>query len=148
MRGRVPDVIVEMLRRVPLFSECNKSELQAIARLGAPLSVNDGRVLTTQGKPGSEFILVVDGRAKCEIDGKVVARFGPGDFFGEMALLEHGPRHATVVAEGPMELLVLDGREFLTLLDASPSITRKLLHTLAKRERANARGVHRPPWVA
>jgi CRP-like cAMP-binding protein len=67
-----------------------------------------------------------------------VAEFGPGDFFGEMALLERGPRQATVVADGPMQLLVLDGREFAGLLDASPTISRKLLVTLAKPERASA----------
>ena len=138
MRGGVPNAVIEMLRSVPLLSECNKAELRAIAGLGARITISDGRVLTTQGKPGSEFFMVLDGKARCEIDGKTVAHFGPGDFLGEMALLEHGPRHATVVAEGPTEVLVLEGREFRTLLDTSPSITRKLLNTLAKRERANA----------
>jgi CRP-like cAMP-binding protein len=127
-----------MLRSVPLLSECTKQELRTIASLGVRINVPDGKVLTTQGQPGSEFFMVVDGKARCEIDGKTVAHFGPGDFLGEMALLEHGPRHATVVAEGPMDLLVLDGREFSTMLDASPTITRKLLNTLAKRERANS----------
>lgn len=138
MRGGVPNAIVEMLRQVPLLSECSKRELREIAGLGARISIDKGRVLTTQGKPGWEFFMVVDGKAKCEIDGKTVAHFGPGDFFGEMAMLDHGPRHATVTAEGPMDVLVLDGREFRTLLDASPTITRKLLNTLAKRERENA----------
>ena len=67
-----------------------------------------------------------------------MANFVPGDFFGEMALLDHGPRHATVIAEGTTELIVLDGAEFNTLLDASPSITKKLLFALAERTRANA----------
>ena len=109
-----------------------------MAKLGVPLPVADGAVLTEQGEPGREFFLVLEGKSRCEVDGSVVAEFGPGDFFGEMALLDHGPRHATVVAEGPGEVLVLDGREFNTLLDASPTITRKLLTALAQRERANA----------
>jgi CRP-like cAMP-binding protein len=62
----------------------------------------------------------------------------PGDYFGEMALLDHGPRHATVIAEGPMDVMVLDGREFWSLLDAAPSITKKLLVELARRERVDA----------
>jgi CRP-like cAMP-binding protein len=130
-----------MLHNVPLFSGCNKKELRSIAGLGAPVSVPDGTKLTEQGKPGFEFFLMIEGKAKCLIDGKVVATFGPGDFFGEMALLSRGPRHATVAADGPCEVLVLDGREFSGLLDTSPSIMRKLLVALAERERVNA-GFH------
>ena len=134
----IPSSVIETLHAVPLLSGCNKKELRQIASLGSPISVGEGKALTTQGKPGSEFFVVVNGEARCEVDGTLVAKFGPGDYFGEMALLEHGPRRATVVAEGPLDLIVFDGREFLTLIDASPSITRKLLVTLAKREQADA----------
>lgn len=133
----IPKLVIEMLRAVPLFSACSTKELREIANLGAAIHVTDGTSLTEQGRPGREFFLLVEGKARCVIDGAEVARFGPGDFFGEMALLEHGPRRATVVADGPVEVLVLDGREFSRLLDASPSITRKLLSALAQRERAN-----------
>jgi CRP/FNR family cyclic AMP-dependent transcriptional regulator len=138
MRRGIPKAVIEMLHAVPLLSACNKKELREVAKLGVPLPVADGAVLTEQGKPGREFFLVLDGKDRCEVDGSVVAEFGPGDFFGEMALLDHGPRHATVVADGPGEVLVLDGREFNTLLEASPTIARKLLTALAERERANA----------
>ncbi len=138
MRRGIPKAVIEMLHAVPLLSACNKRELREVAKLGVPLPVADGAVLTEQGQPGREFFLVLDGKARCEVDGSVVAEFGPGDFFGEMALLDHGPRHATVVADGPGEVLVLDGREFNSLLDASPTIARKLLTALAERERANA----------
>jgi CRP/FNR family transcriptional regulator, cyclic AMP receptor protein len=134
----IPKAVIEMLQAVPLFSDCTKKELREIAGLGSPVSVPDGKVLTTQGAPGYEFFLVLKGKARCEIDGAVVAHFGPGDYFGEMALLEHGPRHATVTAEGPVEVVVLAATEFNGLLDTSPSITRKLLTTLARREGANA----------
>lgn len=133
----IPKVVIDMLHAVPLFSACSVKELREIANLGAPIQVTDGTSLTEQGKPGREFFLLVEGKARCLIDGAEVARFGPGDFFGEMALLEHGPRHATVVTDGPAEVLVLDGREFSGLLDGSPSIARKLLSALAERERAN-----------
>jgi CRP/FNR family cyclic AMP-dependent transcriptional regulator len=138
MARGIPKAVIEMLHAVPLFSACNKKELREVAQLGVPLPVADGAVMTEQGRPGREFFLVLEGKFRCLIDGSVVARFGPGDFFGEMALLEHGPRHATVIADGAGEVLVLDGREFASLLNTSPSIARKLLVALAERERANA----------
>jgi CRP/FNR family transcriptional regulator, cyclic AMP receptor protein len=138
MARGVPKAVIDMLQTVPLFSACNKKELREVAKLGVPLTVADGTVLTEQGKPGREFFLILEGKARCTIDGVEVAEFHAGDFFGEMALLDHGPRHATVIADGPAEVLVLDGREFNELLDASPSIARKILVSLAERERLNA----------
>jgi CRP-like cAMP-binding protein len=138
MARGVPKAVIEMLRAVPLLSACSTRELREVANLGTLLPVDDGRVLIEQGRPGREFFLLTSGKARCVVDGLEAAHFGPGDFFGEMALLEHGPRHATVVVEGPAEVLVLDGREFDRLLDASPSIARKLLKAVAERERANA----------
>jgi CRP/FNR family cyclic AMP-dependent transcriptional regulator len=138
MARRVPKQIIDMLRAVPLFSECTAQELRDIANIGSHVQVPDGKVLTEQGKPGLEFFLLQEGKARCLIDGTEVAEFGPGDFFGEMALLEHGPRHATVITDGPANVLVLDGREFDTLLEEAPSIARKMLTVLAQRERANA----------
>lgn len=134
----IPKAVIDMLAAVPLLSACSKKELSQIARLGTEITARDGEVLTKQGRPGREFFLIVDGRARCLVDGAAVASLGPGDYFGEMALLDGGPRHATVIAEGPMDVLVLETREFWGLLDAAPSITRKLLVALARRERANA----------
>jgi len=138
MARGVPDVVIEMLHNVPLLSTCNKRELRQIANLGTHVSVVDGAVLTEQGQPGREFFLLLRGAARCLVDGALVASFSAGDFFGEMALLDHGPRHATVIADGTAELIVLNSSEFDTLLDASPSITKKLLFALAERTRANA----------
>jgi len=138
MLHRVPKQVMESLARVPLFAACSKAELRSIAQLGTEVAVADGAVLTEQGKPGFEFCLVMSGKARCLVDGTQVAVFGPGDYFGEMALLDHGPRHATVIADGSMQLVVLDAREFSALLDASPSIAKKLLTSFASRERANA----------
>jgi CRP-like cAMP-binding protein len=138
MTRGTPRELLEMLHGVPLLSACNKKELRQIANLGTRISVADGAVLTEQGQPGREFLLLVSGGARCLVNGSLVASFSPGDFFGEMALLDRGPRYATVVAEGQTDLIVLDGMEFSTLLDASPSITKKLLFVLAARARANA----------
>jgi CRP-like cAMP-binding protein len=130
--------VLDKLKAVPLLSGCNGKELRQIANLGVRLTVRDGTAMTRQGKPGREFFLLIDGAPRCTVDGNLVATFGPGDFFGEMALLDRGPRHATVVAQGPAEVLVLYGNEFDDLMEASPSIARKLLSALAERARANA----------
>lgn len=136
MRDRIARRELDMLAAVPLFSACNQSELRQIARLGTPVPIPAGRVLTTEGTPGREFFLIVNGTAECTIGGSHAARFVPGDFFGEMALLDGGPRTATVVAESDMEVIVLDAREFASLLAASPTISAKVMATLARRLRA------------
>ncbi len=138
MLDRIPKRVLDGLAAVPLFSACTKAELRTIAKLGTDTPEPDGAVLTEQGRPGSEFCLVLQGKVRCLIDGKQVAVLGAGDYFGEMALLDRGPRHATVVADGPVRLLVLDAREFNGMLDTSPSIAKKLLVSFAARERANA----------
>ena len=138
MLQRIPKRVLDCLAAVPLFSACTKAELRTIARLGTEIPVADGTVLTQQGKPGFEFCLILAGNVRCLVDDTEVAVLNSGDFFGEMALLDHGPRHATVIADGPVRLLVLDAREFSGMLDTSPSIVKKLLVSLAARERANA----------
>ncbi len=136
MAGGIPRQVLEMLAEVPLFSACSRPELRRIASLGTNVQVDAGVTLTKQGAIGREFFLVTSGSARCFRDGKLVARFGPGDFFGEMALLDRAPRTATIVADEPMELLVLDSREFDALIEEAPSITRKILKALADRQRA------------
>jgi CRP/FNR family transcriptional regulator, cyclic AMP receptor protein len=138
MVDRIPKRVLDHLATVPLFSECNKDELRAVARLGTSLDVGDGEILIRQGKPGSEFFLLIDGRVSCLVDERPVATLTSGDFFGEMALIDNGPRHATVLADGPTRLVVFDAREFSRLLDASPSIARKLLKAFAVRWRSVA----------
>lgn len=137
MAGRVPARVIDMLKAVPLFSECTQRELRRIANLGTMIDVQEGSELTKQGTVGREFFLLIEGAAGCFIDAKRVATFGPGDFFGEMALLDRGPRRATVVVEASGRALVLDGREFSRLLDEAPSIARRMLTVLAQRARQN-----------
>ncbi len=140
MLQRVPSDLLAALASVPLFSACSKRELREISRLGTEVSVEEGAVLTEQGAPGSEFCLVLEGKARCEVNGEQVAEIAAGDFFGEMALLDRGPRRATVIAESPMRLMVLENREFNRLLDASPTIAKKLLLAFAARTRASSAG--------
>jgi CRP/FNR family cyclic AMP-dependent transcriptional regulator len=138
VRSPVPKAVLEGLAAVPLFSTCNKSELGRVARLGTELAIADGTVVCEQGQPGFEFCLITRGRVRCLIDGKEVATLDAGDFFGEMALIDHGPRVATVIADGPVKLNVFDAREFSTLLETAPTISKKVLQSFAARIRANA----------
>jgi CRP-like cAMP-binding protein len=133
MRNRIPKEQLDLLAEVPLFSSCTQGELRSIAQLGTPVDADEGVLLTQRGHPGREFFLVLDGKAACRVGRREVGRFGPGDYFGELALLHGGIRTADVVATTPMNLLVLDQREFRSMLTTTPSIGVKMLAHVAER---------------
>jgi CRP-like cAMP-binding protein len=126
----------ELLGRLPLFSGCTKRELKDIASLTTEVSFAKGAVLTKQGDPGDECFVIADGRVDVSIDGTSFAELGPGQIVGEMSLLDHGPRTATVTAKTDVDVLVLNPMEFATMLDGAPAVAKKLLHSLAQRLRA------------
>jgi CRP/FNR family cyclic AMP-dependent transcriptional regulator len=126
---------LDHLASVPLFSACSKKELQAVARATDQLVLPAGKVLCEQGATGREAFVLVEGTAEVRINGKKVATVGPGSCVGELALLDHGPRTATVVAETDVTALVIGIREFGAILDEVPSMTHKLLRALAARIR-------------
>lgn len=128
--------ILHALSTVKLFSACNKRELQSVARLCTPLTIEEGQVLTVEGTPGHECFVIAEGKATVSIGGQPVGVVGPGDCVGEMALLDGGPRTATVTAASTISAYVMSAREFRSLLDLSPAIARKLATTLAQRLRA------------
>jgi CPA1 family monovalent cation:H+ antiporter len=132
-----PRSVLDELAAQPLLSACGRNEVKAVANLGTRVPVRGDSVIMEQGRVGSEFCVLVAGHAHCLIDDRPVAVFGVGDFFGEMALLAGGRRHATVITEGPAELLVLDRREFHHLLDAAPTAAARITTASAARERAN-----------
>jgi len=135
-RGRrARDPKVERLAKVQLFSACNQRELSRIAQLAEEIEVPAGRVLIRQGDPGREAFVIRDGRAKATVRGKKSVQLGPGECFGEMALLDAAPRSATVTAESDMRLLVLDSRQFSTLLEDQPNIGRRVLAAVGERVR-------------
>lgn len=138
MPGAASETVVEMLARVPLLGACSPAELHQIAELGSRSQVADGTEVVRQGEEGREFFMLLAGQARCHVDGALMSTFGPGDFFGEMALLKQRPRQATVVADGDLELLVLDGRDFDELVSSTPSVAMKLLQAMAARQEANA----------
>jgi CRP/FNR family transcriptional regulator, cyclic AMP receptor protein len=132
---RLRDPKVERLSQVQLFSACNKRDLSRIAELAEEIEVPAGRVLIRQGDPGREAFVICEGRAKATIRGKKSVQLGPGECFGEMALLHSAPRSATVTAESDLQLLVLGSREFSTLIEDVPVIGRRVMAALAERVR-------------
>jgi CRP-like cAMP-binding protein len=134
-RGRSKDAKLELLRRIPLFSACTKGDLRRISSLADEVDVSQGAVLTRQGEPGRECFVIVEGRAKAAMRGRRAVSMGPGDFFGEMALLDQGPRSATVTAETDMELLVLSSRGFWSLIRDVPVVAPRIMQVLAERLR-------------
>lgn len=129
------DQKLDALQQVPLFKALNKRELNRVAKHADEVLSEPGEVLVRQGSLGQEFVLIVEGRAKVERDGKVLAHLNSGDCFGEMALLDGKGRSATVTVEEPSKLLVISSSSFYTLLDEVPALQRKLLVTLSERIR-------------
>jgi len=129
------DARVERLRSVPLFSTCSEKQLEFIATRVEDLEFPEGKVLTEQGRSGGEFFIVLSGEAEVKKDGAVIARIGPGDFFGEIALLDNGPRTATVTARTALRCFVLSPRQFQDVLHQNADIAVTLLHAVTKRLR-------------
>jgi CRP-like cAMP-binding protein len=126
---------IDVLQNVWLFSACTSKELGRIASLVDEAEVPKGATLTKEGATGKEFFAVADGKATAKLRGKKIASYGPGDFFGEMALIDQGPRSATITSDTPMKLYVLDARSFAVLIERHPAVARKILRGLAGRLR-------------
>lgn len=125
--------LVEQLADIELFSELTKKELKKVASFMTPISVKAGRDLTVQGQPGREFMIVAEGEATVRRNGRVLASFGPGDFFGELAVIAGVARTATVTADTDMVVEALNRREFSSMLDESPKLAKKILVGAVKR---------------
>jgi len=127
------DTKVELLRAVPLFSECTKRELEAIASEATELAVSAGRDLATEGASGREFVIIVEGAAEVRKGGRRINQLGSGDFLGEIALLTGERRTATVTTTAATDLLVLTDRAFNRITKAMPSVHAKVSRALALR---------------
>ena len=125
-----------LLAEVPLFSRLSTKEREQVRSLMTETTVSAGTVLAREGAIGQEFFIILTGTAKVERGGTHLADVGPGDFQGEMSLLDGGPRTATVTATSDMTIMVATQREFSSLLDAAPMIGRQMLPALAQRVRA------------
>jgi len=127
--------VVSLLAKVPLFSDCSQRELLAIARGVKDVNHAAGTVIAREGDPGIGLFVIVSGEAEVSIGGKKKAKLGPGDFFGEVALLDGGPRTATVTATTDLQLLGLTEWAFRGLMQEHPSIALKTLQQMAGRLR-------------
>ena len=123
----------ERLTRVPLFDGLSKKQLSQISRLMTRVDLVAGDVLARQGEIGREFVILLEGEAEVARDRKVIAVRGPGDYIGEIALLDNRPRTATVTAKTDVAAEVLNRAEFSSLLADAPDLSSKLMATLARR---------------
>jgi CRP/FNR family transcriptional regulator, cyclic AMP receptor protein len=120
------------LKQIPMFAACTKAELERVTLLANPLDVPAGEFLTREGRSGGEFMVIVDGRATVSRSGAVLRTLGPGDWLGEIALLDGGPRTATVVADTPMVVELIARKDFLDLLREVPTVAIKIAVGLAR----------------
>jgi CRP/FNR family transcriptional regulator, cyclic AMP receptor protein len=126
------------LSNVPLFATMSLKEREAVRALLSEVDVPAGARLAREGAIGHEFFIIVSGTASVEHEGVHVADVGPGDYQGELSLLDGGRRTATVTATSPMTVMVASQQEFNQLLDEHPTIARRMLPSLAARVRAFA----------
>jgi CRP/FNR family cyclic AMP-dependent transcriptional regulator len=127
--------VVSQLAKVPLFSDCSQRDLQTISRAVKDVDFSNGTVIAREGDPGIGLFVIVHGTADVTIGGKKKAALTPGDFFGEIALLDGGPRTATVTATSDVQLLGLTEWVFRGLMQEYPSIALKTLQQMAGRLR-------------
>jgi voltage-gated potassium channel len=128
-------LIDQRLKQVPLFSECRRRDLSFISAILRERSFPAGTQLTTEGEPGDEFMIILDGTVTARRQGRRLVQLGPGDFFGEIALLDRGPRTATITTDTPVTVGIVGRREWQDLL-AQPGVAEQILLALAGRLRA------------
>lgn len=140
-KGIRQDEKMERLDAVPLFAGCTRRQMRAVARIAESFDAPAGTILIRAGEPGEEFFLIVDGTARVHVSAKKRLRLRPGDFFGEMSLLDGEPRSATVVAETGLRLLVIRRRDFAQVLAKVPDMAHTLMATLSRRVRQAERAL-------
>ena len=141
LRGSEADAIVEMLQKSPLWSGLTEKELKVIARSFKEIKYENGDVIVRKGEAGVGFYLIADGTVEVRTDGRVLSRLGPGQFFGEMSLLDGRPRSADVVALEPSRCLALSSWNFNGIISDHPKIALKMLQESARRSRTNAQNL-------
>ena len=130
------DEKLELLKTVPLFATCDAREIERLGMLVEEVDLPAGRVLFTEGETADELFIIVSGQVRVERGGALLANRGPGEFFGEIALVAGGPRTATATCVMPCRLLVVVRRDFHSLMDEFPSLKMRVLETLAARVRS------------
>jgi CRP-like cAMP-binding protein len=127
---------VELLQRVPLFEDFERGDLDRLSRSFKQRIFDAGSTVADEGRTGAGFFVIESGEATVSVRGSERAKLGPGDYFGEIALIDDGARSATIRAESELRCYGLTSWEFRPLVEGNASIAWKLLETLAKRLRA------------
>lgn len=141
MRRRTKREERERLRSVPLFRGLSKRELETVRQAAKEVEFGGGTDIVEEGMKAKDFFVILDGEAKVSVNGRRKATLGPGDYFGEMSVLDGGPRTATVTALTPVVALRVDSANLLSVLSANASITKKIMLELAGRLRETERSV-------
>ena len=131
------DSKTQALSRVPLFSQLSKQELEFVASRADEVSVKAGKTLTTQGRPGDSFYILLDGEAYVDVDGKPRRTLQTGDFFGEISMLDRGLASATVTTKTEAKLLVMSHAQFRDAIKGSDGLLVKVLAAMGERLRAD-----------
>jgi len=129
------DARTKHLARVPLFSGCTDDELRRIAHISKIVEQPVGTILTETGAAGDAFFFIIDGRVSVQTQLGSAGPLRPGDFFGEMSLLDGEPRSATITATTDVRLLIVEQSHFWRLLDETPDLVRRILSVLSRRVR-------------
>jgi CRP/FNR family cyclic AMP-dependent transcriptional regulator len=124
---------IELLKRVPLFLDLSRKELEEVAGVADEIDLRSGKELTTEGRVGREFFVLLEGEADVRKRGRECRPMRAGDFFGEIALVTKRPRTATVVAKTPLRVLVVTEQSFKMLMERHQTIQLKVLQALAER---------------
>jgi CRP/FNR family transcriptional regulator, cyclic AMP receptor protein len=127
------DSKIELIRNVPLFSKLNKKGLEDVAHIADELDLPQGKVMAVEGDRGREFFVLLDGEADVTKGDRSINRLQKGDFFGEIALVTHMPRTASVTATSDVRVLVITERDFAALLKRAPEVSRGVAEALAER---------------
>jgi CRP/FNR family transcriptional regulator, cyclic AMP receptor protein len=128
--------VTALLRTIPIFSTCTAKELASIAAIVKEVDFEAGRIICKEGDAGVGLHVIVEGEVKVQIGGRTQSRFGAGAFFGEIALLDGGPRTATVVAETPVRALSIVIWDFKPMLESQSTLALKMLEEVCSRLRA------------
>jgi CRP-like cAMP-binding protein len=129
------DPKLEQLKRVPIFSQCSKKELQTLERNTDEVSIPAGRTLIEQGRLNHSFYVLLDGEVEASVDGQPVRRMRAGDIFGEISMLDRGPATATVTTTTPIQALVMSHEQFRDAVRSDQDIAHNVLAVMADRLR-------------
>jgi CRP/FNR family transcriptional regulator, cyclic AMP receptor protein len=128
--------IIATLQTIPLFNGCTKKELASISRIVHHQEFPAGHSIVVQGREGAGLHVIIEGTVKVEVDGRSRRKLGPGSFFGEIALLDNGPRTATVTAETPLRTLSIVSWQFRGILEEQPKLAIRMLEDVCRRLRS------------